>query len=101
MHAKTLKRLLSAALALVLCLTATGCGGDVSPTQTPESTPEPAANTLVLGVCRQSASALSFRGVVEDYNDTSWCTSIIRIRCLTQSTRALRWTCICWTSPSA
>ena len=28
----------SAALALVLCLTATGCGGDVSPTQTPEST---------------------------------------------------------------
>ena len=71
MHAKTLKRLLSAALALVLCLTATGCGGDVSPTQTPESTPEPAANTLVLGVCRQSASALSFRGVVEDYNDTN------------------------------
>ena len=45
MHAKTFKRLLSAALALVLCLTATGCGGDVSPTQTPESTPEPAANT--------------------------------------------------------
>lgn len=71
MHTKTLKRLLSAALALVLCLTATGCGGDVSPTQTPESTPEQEANTLVLGVCRQSASALSFRGVVEDYNDTN------------------------------
>ena len=71
MHAKTLKRLLSAAPALVLCLTATGCSGEVSPTQTPESTPEPAANTLVLGVCRQSASALSFRGVVEDYNDTN------------------------------
>lgn len=71
MHAKTLKRLLSAAPALVLCLTATGCSGEVSPTQMPESTPEPAANTLVLGVCRQSASALSFRGVVEDYNDTN------------------------------
>ena len=71
MHTKTLKRLLSAALALVLCLTATGCGGEVSPTQTPESTPEQEANTLVLGVCRQSASALSFRGVVEDYNDTN------------------------------
>lgn len=71
MHTKTLKRLLSAALALVLCLTATGCSGEVSPTQTPESTPEQEANTLVLGVCRQSASALSFRGVVEDYNDTN------------------------------
>ena len=71
MHAKTFKRLFSMALALVLCLTATGCSGEVSPTQTPESTPEPAANTLVLGVCRQSASALSFRGVVEDYNDTN------------------------------
>ena len=71
MHTKTLKRLLSAALALVLCLTATGCGGEVSPTQTPESTPEQEANTLVLGVCRQSTSALSVRGVVEDYNDTN------------------------------
>lgn len=71
MHTKTLKRLLSAALALVLCLTATGCGGEVSPTQTPESTPEQEANTLVLGVCRQSTSALSVRGVAEDYNDTN------------------------------
>ena len=71
MHTKTLKRLLSAALALVLCLTATGCGGEVSHTQTPESTPEQEANTLVLGVCRQSTSALSVRGVVEDYNDTN------------------------------
>ena len=62
---------MSAALALVLCLTATGCSGEVSPTQTPESTPEQEANTLVLGVCRQSTSALSFRGVVEDYNDTN------------------------------
>ncbi|HIQ86739.1 MAG TPA: hypothetical protein IAD33_04560, partial [Candidatus Scatomorpha gallistercoris] len=63
MSTKVFRRVMSAALALVLCLTATGCGGEVSPTQTPESTPEQEANTLVLGVCRQSASALSFRGV--------------------------------------
>ena len=71
MSTKVFRRVMSAALALVLCLTATGCGDEVSPTQTPESTPEQEANTLVLGVCRQSASALSFRGVVEDYNDTN------------------------------
>ena len=71
MSTKVFRRVMSAALALVLCLTATGCGGEVSPTQTPESTPEQEANTLVLGVCRQSASALSVRGVAEDYNDTN------------------------------
>ena len=71
MSTKVFRRVMSAALALVLCLTATGCSGEVSPTQTPESTPEQEANTLVLGVCRQSTSALSVRGVVEDYNDTN------------------------------
>lgn len=71
MTGKMFKRVFSAALALAMVLALTGCGGEVSPTQTPESTPEQEANTLVLGVCRQSASALSFRGVVEDYNDTN------------------------------
>ncbi len=71
MSTKVFRRVMSAALALVLCLTATGCSGEVSPTQTPESTPEQEANTLVLGVCRQSTSALSVRGVAEDYNDTN------------------------------
>lgn len=71
MTGKMFKRVFSAALALAMVLALTGCGGEVSPTQTPESTPEQEANTLVLGVCRQSASALNFRGVVEDYNDTN------------------------------
>lgn len=71
MTGKMFKRVFSAALALAMVLALTGCGGEVSPTQTPESTPEQEANTLVLGVCRQSASELSFRGVVEDYNDTN------------------------------
>ena len=71
MTGKMFKRVFSAALALAMVLALTGCGGEVSPTQTPESTPEQEANTLVLGVCRQSTSALSFRGVVEDYNDTN------------------------------
>ena len=71
MTGKMFKRVFSAALALAMVLALTGCGGEVSPTQTPESTPEQEANTLVLGVCRQSTSALSVRGVVEDYNDTN------------------------------